>query len=201
MVVGLTGMSGAGKSTATQAFAECGFHIIDCDIVARAVIIRSPCIDEVRGAFPEVFTNRIFDRKKAAKYLFSNAQKLDKYQNIVFPYVVYAIVRETNECDNHSIVLDAPTLFQSGADDFCDKIVAVTADRQTCITRIVNRDKIGEHDAVMRLNNQPDEAYFRRRCDYVIQNNGDLNELRQNIYRCEANINSVSNFRGDIACY
>jgi dephospho-CoA kinase len=190
MIIGLTGMSGAGKSTASAIFAECGFHVIDCDTVARAVITRSPCIDEVYAMFPEIFHDGQLDRRKAAKFLFSNAEKLQKYQEIVFPYVIYQIQLSIVNCQS-SIVLDAPTLFQSGAEDFCHKIVAVTADRAVCAGRIMNRDNISEHDALMRLNNQPDESHFREHCGYVIQNNGDLNGFRRKIHDCERHLKNT----------
>jgi L-threonylcarbamoyladenylate synthase len=199
-IYGLTGMSGAGKSTAAKIFAENGFHVIDCDVHARTVITSSPCIDEVRKNFPEIFTNRIFDRKKAAKLLFSNPQKLEKYQNIVFPYVTREIIRLIQlSIVNYqlSIVLDAPTLFQSGADAYCGKIIAVVADRQSCIDRIVKRDNIGEHDAVMRLNNQPDEVYFRKNCEYVIENNGSKNDFRQKIEQCYTSLGCINSGGGN----
>jgi dephospho-CoA kinase len=194
-IIGLTGMSGAGKSTVSRAFERHGVYVVDCDTVARGVIIRSPCVDEVRVNFPEVFTNRIFDRKKAAKFLFSDSEKLMRYQQIVFPYVVFAILREIAACKSDTVLLDAPTLFQSGADDFCDKLVAVVADRGRCIRRIIERDSIGEHDAVMRLRHQPDEAYFRENCDYVIENNEDnieTDEFRQKIDDCYKSLNHIN---------
>jgi dephospho-CoA kinase len=77
--------------------------------------------------------------------------------------------------------LDAPTLFQSGADDFCLQIIAVVAERESCIQRIMARDSIGEHDAIMRLNNQPDEAFFCENADNVIKNNGNLQEFEEEI--------------------
>jgi dephospho-CoA kinase len=184
MIIGLTGMSGAGKSTAAEVFAENGFHVIDCDVVARAVIVSPPCIDEVRANFPEVFTGAVFDRKKAAKFLFGNPTKLEHYQQIVFPYAVYAILHEITYAKSEYVLLDAPTLYRSGADDFCHLIVAAVADRAACIARITERDSISEQDAVMRLNNQPDETFFRENADYVLENNGDLPAFRERIKRC-----------------
>jgi len=200
MIIGLTGMSGAGKSTASKIFAERGLCVIDCDSHARAVITREPCIDEVREGFPEVFTNRIFDRKKAAKFLFSNPEKLEKYQNIVFPHITREIKRLIRECGAKSVLLDAATLYQSKADSFCDKIIAIIADRQSCIKRIVARDLIGEHDAVMRLNNQPDEDFFRKNADFVIENNGDFDEFKNNIENTYKYIVDINRTGGNTTC-
>jgi dephospho-CoA kinase len=185
-IIGLTGMSGSGKSTVASLFAESEsdtYRVIDCDAVARGVIGSPPCIDEVRAAFPQIFTNGSFDRKQAAKFLFSDPEKLARYQRIVFPYVTYAILQEVNLAHRESkhAFLDAPTLYQSGFDDFCLQVIAVVADRAACIGRIMARDSISEQAAVMRLNNQPDEAFFRENADCVIENNGELPDFRKEV--------------------
>jgi len=203
MILGLTGMSGAGKSTAAKLFAENGFCVIDCDTLAREIITRSPCVDEVKTNFPEVFTDDNFDRKKAAKVLFSNPQKLQQYQKIVFPYVTYGIIKEI-EKSKDNILLDAPTLFQSKADDFCDEIIAVIADKSMCVERIVERDSVTENDAVMRLNNQPQSEFFKNKCDYIIENNGDTNDFKKEIEKISnsyTNLNNTNCSSTDNTCY
>ena len=174
-------MSGAGKSTASKVLKEHGFFVIDCDSEARATVTRSPCIDEVRANFPAVFTDGVFERVKAAKFLFTNPQKLEQYQQIVFPYILYTILNVMNKSDAESILLDAPTLFQSGADDFCNKIIAVVADKTICVERIMKRDSISEDDALLRLNNQPGEEFFLKNADIVIKNNGSVDEFTTKI--------------------
>jgi dephospho-CoA kinase len=190
-VIGLTGMSGAGKSTAAKIFIERGFDVIDCDTRARAVITRSPCIDEVRAKFPEIFANGEFCRKIAARVLFSDTEKLAQYQKIVFPYIRDEIQSLIADSPTNNVLLDAPTLFQSGANEFCGMIIAVVAEKKACIERITARDLISEQDALMRLNNQPNEDFFRKNADYIIENNGDFNEFRQKIEDCYANIDGV----------
>ncbi|MCL1865777.1 MAG: L-threonylcarbamoyladenylate synthase [Oscillospiraceae bacterium] len=182
-VYGLTGMSGAGKSVAAKVFAERGFTVIDCDVTARAVIERSPCIDEVKTAFPHIFSGGVFDRKKAAEFLFSDKAELARYQSVVFPYVTYEILRLIGEykSQNKRILLDAPTLFQSGADDLCSQIIAVVADESVCVNRITRRDGISEESALKRLRNQPSLDYFKQNCDIVIENNGSLDEFVKKI--------------------
>jgi dephospho-CoA kinase len=179
-IIGLTGMSGAGKSTASKTLAERGFHVIDCDTRAREAITSSPCIDEVALHFPETFTEEGFCRKRAAKFLFSNPHKLAHYQKIVFPYVVYKIIKEI-EKSTKTVVLDAATLYQSKADDFCDEIIAITASKASCVERIIKRDSITEDDALMRLNNQPSADFFHENADYIIENNGNLNDFKKAI--------------------
>jgi dephospho-CoA kinase len=196
-IVGLTGISGAGKSTASKIFAERGFHVIDCDKEANRIIISQKCEQEVKREFPEIYdSNGSFCRKIAAKVLFADSQKLERYQKIVFPYVVSGIVKIIEKSPAENVLLDAATLFQSGADDFCDKIIAAVADRQACVERIIKRDGITENDALMRLNNQPNVDFFRKNADYVIENNGDVNEFIEKINACYTLLGNTAH-RGD----
>ncbi|MCL1903192.1 MAG: dephospho-CoA kinase [Oscillospiraceae bacterium] len=176
-IIGLTGMSGAGKSTAAKLFGELGFYIIDCDIIARETISRPLCIDEVSKSFPEIITDGVLNRKKAAEVLFTSVRKLEQYQKIVFPYVMYSIIKIIEESTAAQILLDAPTLFQSGADGLCDEITAIVAKREICIGRIVKRDCIDKAAALMRLNNQPSEEFFRQNAVHVIENNETLDKF------------------------
>ncbi|MCL1881607.1 MAG: dephospho-CoA kinase [Oscillospiraceae bacterium] len=178
-IIGLTGMSGSGKSTASKILSDISKCIVDCDTLARKVITQPPCIDEVRAVFPQIFNeNGVFDRIKARKHLFSDKAEIERYQEIVFPYVMYAILREISTNDSTlPIVLDAPTLFESGANNLCSIIIAIIADESTCISRITERDKISVEDAKMRLNNQPHADFYRKNCDYVITNNGKLDDF------------------------
>ncbi|MCL2754391.1 MAG: dephospho-CoA kinase [Oscillospiraceae bacterium] len=194
MIIGLTGMSGAGKSTVSKILGENGYTVIDCDTVARAVITRSPCIDEVREKFPEVFTEGEFDRNKARKLLFADWNKIQAYQRIVFPYVTYELLRQiklsTVNCQL-STVLDAPTLYQSKVDDFCVQIIAVIASRERCIERIIDRDKISREDAVARLENQHSENFFREHANLLIENNGDIADLEKGVLKCQSKLNKI----------
>ncbi|MCL1788959.1 MAG: dephospho-CoA kinase [Oscillospiraceae bacterium] len=180
-IIGLTGMSGAGKSTASEFLKTHGFCVIDCDKVANETIARSPCTDRVRVAFPEIITDGKFDRKKAAEVLFTSPIKLEQYQKIVFPYVIYSVIRFIKTSSSEKVLLDAPTLFQSGADDLCDEIIAVVAARKTCVERIMKRDCISKRAALMRLDNQPNEMFFRENAVHVIENNESKDALAEKI--------------------
>ena len=170
-------MSGTGKSLAARVFAEHGYFVIDCDREAKKTIQSPKCAEAVKRAFPEMYDEHgVFDRLKAARLVFSDAEKLKKYEKIVFPFIVYNItdyiLREAEQ-GRRDFLLDAPTLYQSGADDLCRKIIAVVADKATCIQRITARDNISESDALLRLNSQPEAEFFKERAGYFIENNSD----------------------------
>jgi dephospho-CoA kinase len=182
-IIGLTGISGAGKSLAARIFAERGFFVIDCDKEARRVIAAPKCAESVRDAFPEAYASGEFDRVKMARLVFTDEKKLKSYERIIFPFIIFKILQIIllQAQNTKNILLDAPTLFQSGANDFCRKIIAVAADKKLCAARITERDGISEADALMRLNSQPDAEFYRSRADYFIENNDDRKDFIERI--------------------
>ena len=84
------------------------------------------------------------------------------------------------------IMLDAPTLFESGADVLCDVIVSVTADRESCAERIMKRDGITREQAEQRLASQHDAQFFRNRSDHCIENNGDTARFEEQLKKTAA---------------
>ena len=185
IIVGLTGQSGAGKTTVCSTFEKNGFAIINADIVAREVMSKeSDCLRETVSVFGDILLeDGSLDRKKLAGIVFSDRNKLEVYENIIFPYIISSIKEKvdgyTKENYNY-ILLDAPTLFESKADKLCDIIVSVIADRDIRLKRILNRDLITLYEAEHRLNSQKNDDFYIEKSDYVIKNNGSLSELENN---------------------
>ena len=75
-------------------------------------------------------------------------------------------------------MLDAPTLFESGADRECDYVVSITAPRQLRRERIIRRDRLTEEEADQRINAQHDEEYYKGRSWQVLENDGSVDELK-----------------------
>lgn len=185
IIVGLTGQSGAGKTTVCDTFEKSGFAIINADVVAREVMSKgSKCLDETVNVFGDVLLeDGTLDRKKIAGIVFSDADNLRIYENIIFPYIISSIKEKIDmykkEMYNY-ILLDAPTLFESKADGLCDIIVSVIADRDIRLKRILKRDSITLHEAESRLDSQKNDDFYIEKSDYVIKNNGSLSELENN---------------------
>lgn len=185
IIVGLTGQSGAGKTTVCDTFEKSGFAIINADIVAREVMSNgSECLNETVSVFGDILLeDGTLDRKKLAGIVFSDSDKLSIYENIIFPYII-ASIRDKIEVYKREkydyLLLDAPTLFESKADKLCDIIVSVIADRDIRLNRILERDSITLHEAESRLNSQKNDDFYMGKSDYVIKNNGSLSELENN---------------------
>ena len=180
-ILGLTGGSGTGKSAACTAFARLGCGVIDADATYRTLCDTcEPMLKEIQNVFGDVFsTDGKLDRKKLGAIVFADAQKLQQLNAITHPYIRQA-ARDAFAYSKRGCLLciyDAPVLFEGQMETLCDKTCAVLAARNTRIARIVARDAITEEYAALRIDAQKDDAFYRERCDYVVQNDADLDTL------------------------
>lgn len=189
-VVGLTGQTGAGKSTVSEVFRHKGFGVINADIVARQVVEKgTSCLSELAGYFGNEIIDKTgnLDRKKLAGIVFTDKAKLEMLDNIIYPYITHEILNQINTLATQGkeyILLDAPTLFESGADKFCHIIISVLADAEIRKKRIIARDNLTPEQAQNRINSQHDDEFFIARSDYIMNNNGspeDFGETAQKI--------------------
>lgn len=183
MVIGLTGQTGAGKSTVSKVFVQNGFRLIDADAISRHVVARgSNCLADLQECFTDAILtpDGELDRKVMASIAFSDHRKLEMLNTIMYPYIVGEILRMIHRFSqqNHKLILlDAPTLFESRADDFCDLIISVVAKPELRMQRIMERDHISEKAAQQRMEMQLTEEFFRLHSDTVLENNSSFSEL------------------------
>lgn len=181
-VVGLTGQSGTGKTTVSKVFESNGFELINADLISREVMKRdSDCLKEVAETFEDILLeDGTLNRKKLAESIFSNNNKLEILNTITYPYITKEILNRINELSENNVnlvLLDAPTLFESRADDFCELIISVLSDEKSRVKRIMNRDSITEELANKRLKSQLNDQYLIEHSDFIIKNNNTIEDL------------------------
>lgn len=184
-LIGLTGQSGAGKSTAAKVFEQNGFTVINADELVKKVYEQNKyCLDAVAVRFGMDIINPdgTLNRKLLAKRAFSSEKNTRALGGIVHPFVLSEFVKELKNVSGY-VVFDAPQLFESGLDIICDVIVSVVANEDVRLRRIINRDGITEEEAKQRINAQFSEEFFRNNSDYIIENNthGGLEKKTLNI--------------------
>ena len=173
IILGLTGPTGAGKSSVTEIAAKKGIKVIDCDLYARKATEKG---SEGLLALVEAFGDEIINvdgelnRKALARIAFSSYDKTQLLNKTILPFIKELILAEIN---TDKVLLDAPTLFESGMDKICSKTVAVLADRDKRLKRITERDGISVGDATIRINGGKSDEFFKNNADYVIYNNDD----------------------------
>ncbi len=185
MVIGLTGQTGAGKSTVSKTFKANGFSVINADMVARKVTEKGgECLEEIFDMFGKQVKSQdgTLNRKALADIVFSDKGKLEILNSITYPYITGEILKQIREHSLNGeklILLDAPTLFESRADDFCELVISVVADENTRETRIINRDGLTPEQARKRMNSQLDEEFFEENSDFIIKNNSSIEALAE----------------------
>lgn len=191
-LIGLTGPSGTGKSTLSQVAERLRFTVIDCDRIAAAVTDDPALLERLKVAFGSaVVINGRLDRKALADRAFASADATERLNRIMLPVIVEQIEQEI---DRHilkgakKILLDAPTLFESGLDAACDTVVAVLADPALRAERIKARDHLTRAQVKKRLNVAKPDAFYLEKAAYIINNNGDLDVFQK---KAEAFLRSV----------
>lgn len=182
-IIGLTGQSGAGKSKVAGFLEQNGFKVINADLLVRKIYnSSSPCLKTIASVFGEdiITENGTPDRKLLAERAFSSKENTALLSSIVHPFVtaeLFAEIKKSAESGATTIVYDAPQLFESNADVICDEIISVTAEKSVRLERICKRDNISKENALMRMNAQLEEKFFRENSDYIIENNSDISSL------------------------
>ncbi len=182
MIIGLTGGSGTGKSTVTEIFLKLGYIVIDPDkIYAEVISPKGECIGEIENVFGKAYIlpDGNLNRKKMAELVFSNKEKLDILNKITHKYVIERMNDKIKNAGEKDVVIDAPLLFSAGLDSMCDKIVCVVSDDKNRIDRIISRDGIDEESALARIKAQMSNEEYIEKSNYVIENNGSIDELRK----------------------
>ena len=177
-IAGLTGQTGAGKTTVSALFAAEGIAVINADTVAREVVGKgTSCLEALRRVFGDgiLLPDGQMNRKAVAALIFGNPAARQRYEAMIYPYITRTIRQQAEqlaEAGSRILLLDAPTLFESGMDRFCRAVISVIAPREIRKSRILQRDALTDVQAEQRMNAQHSEEFFRAHSDAVIENNG-----------------------------
>lgn len=185
LVIGLTGPTGAGKSTVASLLKKFGCAIVDADIIARDIVNNKSCLEKLKNAFgADIIGAGGLNRKVLAEKAFADDVSTKKLNQITHP----AILKETKiqlekakKSEAKAVFFDAPLLFESGADNLCDTTVAVILPSAARLKRIMARDNISEKLAKKRMNAQHGNDYYELHADYVFDGSTDLSILDEKV--------------------
>lgn len=172
VVLGITGGTGAGKTSALNAIRDLGGSVIDCDALYHEMLETS---EEMRTAisvaFPGVFrSSGELDRQKLGQEVFTKKDRLDQLNRIIFEHLLPELERRVAAMDSDLCAIDAINLLESGASRLCDCTIAITAPTELRVRRIMGRDGISEQYARMRISAQKPDEYYRTKCDHELNN-------------------------------
>ncbi len=177
-IIGITGPTGAGKTTALNALTSLGACIIDADTVYHRLLTESA---PLRGALTARFGDICdadggIDRKKLGEVVFTDPAALAELNAITHRFVGEAIGQllagaEDSGCP--AAAIDAIALIESGLGTRCDTIVGIIAPAEVRVRRIMAREGISEAYARKRVSAQKGEDFFRANCGYILENTED----------------------------
>lgn len=189
-IIGLCGGSGSGKGSVCDLFALYGIPSVDTDMVYRDLTSgRSDCLEALVSEFGEDILTPLgsLDRAKLRLAVFGGADaemQRRRLNEITHSHILdrtREILSVYEKEGREFAIVDAPLLFESGFDKECDVIIAVTADKEQRVLRIVKRDGLSPEAARDRIESQLSDGELVSRSDYVITNNGDLEELKDRV--------------------
>ena len=186
-VYGLTGGIGAGKSTVANIFQESGIPVVLADEVGRQVASKgSGGLAEIVKAFGSDVLDSTgeLDRRKLGTLVFNNPVKRLQLESILHPRVrdhSRELFKNLEQAGNQIVVYESALLFETQRHTEMKGVILVTAGEEQRIARVRNRDGSNEEDVRKRIRAQMDQEEKRNLAHYVVENNGDMQTLRNNV--------------------
>ena len=190
LIIGITGPSGAGKGAVSEYLnTKYNFPVIDADRVYHDIISTpSDCVRELTEQFGTSVLNEDggIDRKALSRLVFGeeNRSKLLLLNKITHKYVIAEIgglIEKYASEGADATVIDAPLLIEAKVNEICDYVIAVLADKDVRAERIAMRDGIDKESALLRINSQKPDGFYKDSSHCVLQNDFDLKALKDSV--------------------
>jgi len=183
-IIGVTGSLATGKTTVSDMFAAMGAVKVDADEIAHKLLLEDDRIKaevvELLGS--DVLTGGEIDRRKLAGKVFFDNEKLGELCRILHPEILRRIKEQAERFPEETVVVDAPLLIEARLNDYVDIVVVVTAGYETQTKRAQDRG-ISEEEAGNIIDNQMPLSEKVKFADYVIDNDGDMEAIKEGVDR------------------
>jgi dephospho-CoA kinase len=187
--VGLTGAFGAGKSAVACEFERLGAKSVDADaLAAEAFEPGHRVAGQIAENFPEALNAGSIDRKRLAEIVFADELRRKKLETVIHPYVFERLHAEAASAAGRILIAEIPLLFETGFHQHCRATVAVRADRPVMLERLKGRGFSAE-EAEKRWAAQASQEEKTRRADFVIDNSGNFEATRKQIFNVWEKLN------------
>lgn len=172
-ILGITGGSGCGKTTALEAARTLGALALDCDVIYHSLLDEDQeLLARIEKRFPSVVQNGCLARKALGRLVFSDHDALLALNDITHSAVRGEVLRRLESWPGELAAIDAIALLEGNLAGICTWTVAVCAPYEDRIARLMTREGVSREYAVRRIQAQPDDAYYQTRCDYCLNNRG-----------------------------
>ena len=182
-IIGVTGGSGTGKTTALDVLRERGALVIDADAVYHELCRDSAAmLAEIDARFPGVVEEGVLQRKRLGAVVFSDAAALEDLRSITDRYVEKEIDRRLSDhaaMGGRLAAVDAINVLDTNLMDYVCATVGITAPEEIRAERLMAREGVTRDYALLRIRAQKPDSYFEQNCDYTIRNDGDMETYRR----------------------
>ena len=198
IMVGLTGGVATGKSTVAKMFKRCGALLIDADQLARQVVEPGkPAWRDIVATFGKniLLPDRSVNRPALGAIVFRRPAKLQRLGKIIHPRVAREQARLTRLITKQHpravVIYDAPVLIEAGAQKRMDRLVVVTADQETQVTRLRRRNGLSRAEALRRVRSQMPLSRKVRLADHTLDGTQPIPILNRRVKRLYAEFQRV----------
>ena len=175
---GITGNIACGKSSAYETIKSAGYPVIDCDDIVKEIYKDDQVIGELSTKFHMIIVDKKIDIKKLSSLLFTDKKFKVEFENFIFPKVKEKIIEFFEK-----IFVIAPLLFEAGFENMFDKIILISSDENIRRERLIARNSVLSEIADKVIKVQTPEEEKIPLCDFVIKNNGTLEEFRNTVLK------------------
>lgn len=193
MIIGLTGGIAVGKSSVSDYLRKMGAEIIDTDKISSDIIEDRKIINNIVEEFGEnILSGKKINKKKLRKIIFENSEKREKLNKIMHPSILEKVKENISKYEKNKIVIvDMPLLYEVGFEKEVEKVIVVYCSLEIQLSRIIKRDNVNYEEALNTIKSQMDIKEKIKKADYLIENNGTIDELKNKIYDLIKNIKNT----------
>ena len=179
-IIGITGGTGAGKTSASRALKSLGAFVMDCDEIYHELLADNTMLrTELDARYGGVLAGGMIDRKRLGEIVWGDPSALLDLNTITHRYVNEEIEQRLAIWDAQGgtvAAIDAIALLESAIREKCDIVVGVTAPADIRLSRIMKRDGLSLEQAEMRMSAQKSAEFYKENCDYLLEGICDTSE-------------------------
>jgi dephospho-CoA kinase len=170
--IGLTGGIGSGKSTVAKIFETQGIPVYYADDAGKKLMNENEALKAlIQQHFgKDTYSNGELNRKHLSSLVFNSPEKLALLNSIVHPATIKDADEWMSRQDAPYAIKEAALIFESGSQEYLDKVIGVYAPAAIRINRVMQRDNTSREEVISRMNRQINEEIKMRLCDYVVIN-------------------------------